>query len=565
MARKSRRQVQEQPIAVVKQTAETYKQKPQIKTAAYARLSVEKENGESIETQITMLYQYVAEHSEYDLVDTYTDNGYTGTNFERPEFTRMMDDVRSGRIQCILVKDLSRFGRDLVETGYYIETLLPRLNVRLIAINDNFDSSREEDRNSIAVPIKNLVNEMYAKDFSRKATSYYELHSQRGDLKRERSIYGYRLDKANNILVPNPDTAPVVQLIFRWFLSGHPLSAIVKRLKTLGVMTPECYKRTYEENKPVPATDRWRLDRVKCILTNQTYAGDTVHGKRRKTLYKNIDAYHVPKEEWIIHKNTHPALVSEEDFNRVQEMFAVVSRKRARDNEAADQNRERSMDYFPQKVFCMDCGNSMAFERYSHSKYNLALDGAYYSCRGDDIHSACGKRIHEEYLRLVVVEQIRLLVANLSEQKKLIANLQAGRADNGAKRSIDGKINHVYFKIAELDEKLGTLYENFAEGLVEAEDYKMMKERYQDEKQTLLDKAADLEDEKRRMDKDIKIFLEMEKDLEQFLKNHTSHAELIDKFVDRVYVSGTERIEIRFKCDDIFSRVLTAAEGGGSE
>ena len=105
MARKSRRQVQEQPIAVVKQTAETYKQKPQIKTAAYARISVEKENGESIETQITMLYQYVAEHSEYDLVDTYTDNGYTGTNFERPEFTRMMDDVRSGRIQCILVKD----------------------------------------------------------------------------------------------------------------------------------------------------------------------------------------------------------------------------------------------------------------------------------------------------------------------------------------------------------------------------------------------------------------------------------------------------------------------------
>ena len=157
------------------------------------------------------------------------------------------------------------------------------------------------------------------------------------------------------------------------------------------------------------------------------------------------------------------------------------------------------------------------------------------------------------------------MVANLSEQKKLIANLQAGRADNGAKRSIDGKINHVYFKIAELDEKLGTLYENFAEGLVEAEDYKMMKERYQGEKQTFLDKAADLEDEKRRMDKDIKMFLEMEKDLEQFLKNHTSHAELIDKFVDRVYVSDTERIEIRFKCDDIFSRVLTAAEGGGSE
>ncbi len=330
-------------------------------------------------------------------------------------------------------------------------------------------------------------------------------------------------------------------------------------------MTPECYKRTHEENKPVPETDRWRLDRVKCILTNQTYIGDTVHGKRRKTLYKNVDMYHTPKEEWIIHKNTHPALVSEEDFNRVQEMFAQVSRKRAKDAEAAVQNRELTLDYFPQKVFCMDCGNSMAFERYSHSKYNQALDGAYYTCRGDDFHAACGKRIHEEYLRLVVVDQIRLLVANLSEQKKLITNMQAGRADNGAKRSIEGKINHVYFKIAELDEMLGTLYENFADGIVEAEDYQMMKEKYQGEKQSLLDKAAALEDEKRRLDKDIKMFLEMEKDLEQFLKNHSNHAELIDKFVDRVYVSGTERMEIRFKCDDIFKRIRTATERSGEE
>ena len=190
MARKSRRQTQQPKELVVSVPQNNISSRVKIKTAAYARLSVEKDLDESIGTQVQFLYQYIAEHPEFDLIDTYSDNGYTGTNFDRPEFNRMMDDVRTGKIQCILVKDLSRFGRDLVETGYYLETIFPRLNVRLIAINDDFDSSREEDRNSLAVPIKNLINEMYAKDFSRKSTSYYELHSKKGDAKILRSIYG---------------------------------------------------------------------------------------------------------------------------------------------------------------------------------------------------------------------------------------------------------------------------------------------------------------------------------------------------------------------------------------
>ena len=180
MARKSRKNTVTEtvlPILVPELQA-------QINTGVYARLSVEKDEDTSIHTQVMMLHNYVAVHPELKLVDTYIDNGYTGTNFDRPDFIRMMDDVRAGKIQCIIVKDLSRFGRDFLETGYYIETLLPKLNVRLISINDNFDSTREEDVNSIALPIKNLVNEMYAKDFSRKLTAYHDLHRRNGDVKR---------------------------------------------------------------------------------------------------------------------------------------------------------------------------------------------------------------------------------------------------------------------------------------------------------------------------------------------------------------------------------------------
>lgn len=152
----------------------------QLATAAYARISVDKKNDGCVQTQITMLHQYIDSHPEYKLVDTYVDNGYTGTDFDRPEFIRLMDDVRAGKIQCIVVKDLSRFGRNTIEAGYYIETIFPCLNVRLISINDNFDSSREEDRNSMIIPIKNMINEMYAKDASKKRVLAFEMQSKQG-------------------------------------------------------------------------------------------------------------------------------------------------------------------------------------------------------------------------------------------------------------------------------------------------------------------------------------------------------------------------------------------------
>ena len=149
------------------------------------------------------------------LVDTYVDDGYTGTDFDRPGFIRMMEDVRTGKIQCIIVKDLSRFGRNFIETGYYIETIFPCLNVRLISINDEFDSSREEDRNSIVMPVKNMINEMYAKDASKKKVLAFEMQSKRGDATIARSIYGYTVDKKENQLKVNPETAPIVRAIFR--------------------------------------------------------------------------------------------------------------------------------------------------------------------------------------------------------------------------------------------------------------------------------------------------------------------------------------------------------------
>lgn len=344
---------------------------PQLETGVYARLSVEKDNEETIQTQIEMLHQYVEEHGEYHLVDTYVDNGYTGTDFDRPGFIRMMEDVRTGKIQCIIVKDLSRFGRNFIETGYYIETIFPCLNVRLISINDEFDSSREEDRNSIVMPVKNMINEMYAKDASKKRVLAFEMQSKRGDATIARSIYGYTVDKKENQLKVNPETAPIVRAIFRWYQMGRGTGAIVKRLKMLDIMTPHAYKATHELDMAIPDTDRWTGDRVKTILVNQAYIGTTIYGKRKRAKYRNMPEHHTDPKDWVIHENTHESIIARPDFDEVQRIWNRASEKYKESVERGLARQRDIVDSFPQKVKCIDQKALELAQDFSYDGYQV--------------------------------------------------------------------------------------------------------------------------------------------------------------------------------------------------
>lgn len=205
MARKSRKNMM--PQAAV-QEAVQQNEKELLRTAAYARLSVENgghETEDSLHTQILQIHNYIRENPELTLTDTYADNGFTGTRFDRPEFERMMQDVRTGKIQCIVVKDLSRFGRDYIETGSYLETIFPMLHVRFIAINDDFDNIRQSDVDSLAVPIKNMVNSLYAKDISKKISLSYQMRREKGIPTSWCTPYGYRLNQQGNKLEATED------------------------------------------------------------------------------------------------------------------------------------------------------------------------------------------------------------------------------------------------------------------------------------------------------------------------------------------------------------------------
>ena len=236
MARKSRknRNVESNIQTVVKK-------ENLLDTAAYIRLSVENGGNETDETLVVqqmLVERFIEEHPDLRLEEVYIDNGFTGTNFERPGFMRLMEDVRSGKVQCIVVKDLSRFGRDYLETGYYLETILPKLNVRFIAITDDYDSSRKEDRENISVPIKNMVNAMYAKDMSKKILAAKEAQKRNGNITLSKVAFGYVRSEDKTRQVVDETVAPVVRMIFQWTLLGVSKREIADRLNLLGIATP---------------------------------------------------------------------------------------------------------------------------------------------------------------------------------------------------------------------------------------------------------------------------------------------------------------------------------------
>lgn len=569
MARKSRKALQivneEKELQVVTVQEPVL---PQLATAAYIRLSVEKDCEDTVQAQIDMVHQYIASHKEFRLVDTYVDNGYTGTNFDRPEFVRLMDDVRTGRIQCIIVKDLSRFGRDFIETGYYIETIFPHLNVRLISINDDFDSSREEDRNSIVLPIKNMINEMYAKDASKKISRMYDLKMKQGNKKIAQSIYGYTVDKDMNQLKPNPETAPIVQIIFRWYQMGYGTGDIVKRLKMLHVMTPFAYKAQNNEiitKGVVPKTDRWTGDRIKTILTNQAYIGDTVCGKRKSAIYRNEEEHHVDPSEWIIHKNTHEPLVIPPEYEQVQKVWNEIGQDRKQRYERCRQRRTELIDSFPQKVRCMECGNVMSYIRYTNFDQPEGIRMAFYYCREYDHKPGyCRQRVHADFLKITVMDQIHNLIKVMCDRIKLLEEMRSETCDKGALYSAKRKIMNLQYQYTKAEETSASLYEDYAEGILDDEEYQSLKEHYISEKQRLRSEITNTEAKKRRMEKTIEHFMELEKHLEEYLDERGFNQKLVDELVDYISVSSKGIIEVRFKCADVFRETLKITEGSES-
>ena len=334
--------------------------------ALYIRLSVEfnGQRGDSLETQKKIMESFAALHPDIQVSGIYTDNGITGRTFERAAFQQMLADIEDGKINCIIVKDLSRLGRSTIDTGYYIEKYFPVRQVRFIAVNDQYDSEANQNNGEhIILPFKNMVNEAYAADISRKVRSQTRQSMKSGNYIGARPPYGYRKDPENcHKLIVNEETAPAVRDIFQWAADGVSLNRIATQLNEQGIITPGFYLVKCGLIKPgrLMGSGNWQTWTVTKILADEVYVGDMVQGKTKTIGHKQVPT---GPEEWIIVRDTHEPLISRELFEKVQEL-----RRRAAAKSKDQVNIPYTENVLRGRIFCGHCGKNLHRKR-SHGEY----------------------------------------------------------------------------------------------------------------------------------------------------------------------------------------------------
>ena len=537
MARKSRKNVITEP---------SMKSSVFIRTAVYLRLSVEDNNnrGNSLENQQLIIQDYLADKPEFKIVGTYTDNGLSGLNYNRPGFQRMLEEIEAGRIDCVIVKDLSRLGRNFIDTGYYIEQYFVTRNIRFIAVTDQFDSScADQLHGGIMLPLKNMINEAYALDIGRKIKAQAHQAMLDGEFVGARAPYGYMKDPKNcHKLIVDEGAAPVVRQIFQWAYEKMGLNQIVLRLNEAGVVTPNIYKQEhgYEGKRYKTGSEKWQTRTVAMILRNRTYTGDLVQGKSKTVDHRQMPAN---PEDYIIVRDTHPALVSREVFDAVQAYRRQV---------AGICTDKTPIPYTPNafqgKIFCGHCGKALHRQRSHRSK-------------GDDIYlfhclsntrvakGACeGVYITEkelnESLTVIVEKELDTVVGHS------IPMMQQEKQYTQHRAAILSQISENR-KALEKDRGLiQGLYEDMVEGLISREEYLSLKADMEEHTQALSQSIAALEKEKANADKAWQRQKAMESQAAQLTENHALTAELIASLFTRIEVFHDHHFHIAFSFQD---------------
>lgn len=476
MARKSR--AQPLPIELLLEMALW-------KAGLYTRISVEDgDNTEqnSIGNQIKIGNHFIAGADDIRLVDTYSDNGYTGMNFERPGIQRLLADIRAGKINCVIVKDISRLGRHFVMTSNYVERIFPELGVRLICINDEYDSSdADADASALTLPLKMVMNDYYVKDISRKIRS--SIHAKMGSgeyLPASGSIpYGYMRDPENNTFAIDTETAPIVLRIFQMRADGISFNGICRTLNAEGIPCPG--KLRYDRgltNAPKYKDAVWIRGTVRKIIQDRVYIGCRVHGKISRSKV-GLDKQSRPEDEWTVIQAAHPALVSDELFEYVQQINAEELEKRrqyARRNDFQDDYRE----LFRGLIYCADCHSSMSAGK------GCARIGANTPSR---IFYDCNTYRYSEHTRCashyVRQEQIYSVVKNaLDQQVKVAVDIEqlvaaTDNLPNGRRTSeTAGRLAQISQQRKKLEGKIEQLLIDLTDGLISRDEYVYMKEKY---------------------------------------------------------------------------------------
>ena len=535
-------------------------------TAIYARLSVENsgksEKVDVITNQIEICKSFIEDRPYLALVDTYIDNGRTGTVFDRPEFNRLMNDIKSGRIKCLVVRDLSRFGRDYIETGTYLERIFPQIGLRFISIKevyDNFDNDGSNE--SLMIPLQNMINALYSKDISRKVSTALKAQMEQGTFRKRNLPYGYKWNEEHSNMVIDEDSAKFVRLMFEWKIEGWSIPSILDALDRMGAPNPEARKREVGTRDGDPSNHTgWYSSTLYCILTNPHYVGDTVLGRSMKAIYKNIPSHNVKdKDEWIVFPDTHEAIVSREDFQKVQDIMNAASEARQTKMQKSEEIRATLVNLFEGKIVCADCGRKMYFHRKRIDKDKRGRWYAYYECSTSvsrRYEHCTSHYTRQDKLEADVLAAIQLQVKAALNYDKLLGKLRGSEGEKSIRDKLNATITSLNLKLGGVSKKRTRLYEDFAEGLLDEEEYTFAKKSYDEQ-------YADLS---RRLDEAVqrrsKFSEAMSVDNKWItLMKSVSTAEqlsqdLVDESVELVKVHDDGSVELVMKYGDIYALTL---------
>ena len=522
------------------------------KPALYIRLSREdgdREESNSIASQRELLTEFANTQTDMAAPRLYVDDGYTGTDFDRPDFRRMMHDLRAGIVNCVIVKDLSRLGRNYVKVGEYLEHTFPLLNVRFIALSERIDSVADpRSADSLIVPFRNILNDEYAHDISNKVRASLDLKRRQGKFIGSLASYGYRKDPNDHsrLLIDEP-AAAVVRDIFNWFIGGTSVLGIAKKLNAMGIPNPSAYKRQQGMNYRHPASGTldglWPDSSVRRILRNPLYTGTMVQGKNRTKSYKLHISEAVPEDEWITVAQTHEAIIPIELFDKAQALFE-------RDTRTAP--TQPKVYLFSGFLRCADCGKAMNRKLISQPH----RDYYYYICSTfKKQHSgACTKHtIRSDRLEQAVLETLRSQIALAVEMDELIAEINRSGARSRSADHLQTERTQLETERERIEQMKLSLYPDWKAGDISREEYHRLKEQFEQQQAKLDTRIASLQS---RIDEVQNGVDETNSFLSQFIKYRnlqTLTREVVIELIDMIYVHEGGKITIKFKFSDAYA------------
>lgn len=551
MARKSRKNINK----TEKATLCSFKSM----TGIYARLSVEDNHygeGDSLQNQITYLKEFAERNAdEFQVVKTYQDNGATGTNFERSGWQEMIADIKAGKVNCIIVKDFSRIGRNYIEVGNYLEKIFPFLNVRVVSVNDSFDSKKQPFENNLLMnSLTNIVNEYYARDISKKILQAKKVMQDNGEYTSGVFPYGYRRSAENKRkMEPDLEAAPVVRKIFMLRTAGRGCSWIANYLNELLIPSPGLYRflngnRSFEKCRQ----SKWKAENISDILKNPSYLGHTVQGKTKQSHFQNGGkSIRVPRAEWKIAENTHTAIITQEQFDIVAHI-AMERKRQYEERMSAHADIPHTENMLHSKVYCGCCGSKM----FRRSKVENGVRNYYYYCdsRRRKLDFGCTQQYIRETVFMHTIREV------MEKQLQLLGDIQMKWKDQKIPKTkqeadqsdIDRK-NKLEESILRIKKQKREIYEDFKAGMLTQEDFEHERKKLSAEMEQYETEIQNTTGRDEPETDAINILNKYPLDVFKW-KADEIPIDLLDDLIDRIIVYSSESIEIVYTYSDVIKK-----------